>query len=244
MGKIIKFLLSVLLAPLIYSFVYEACFYLISNIKFKSIIWFIGGLLLYLFLYISIFLNRGRFLYTIIFFEHLEHELGHSLVGFMFLRGTRKLIANPRKEHENEETSKVEFLEPRRPNFLISLAPYYLPVLTVPLLVAEPLAFFPLHEVIDFMIGFTLAFHFVGLLREFSLKQETDIKPNGLIFSFCVTCLLNTIFLVVALCVVSSNYTGILSYFKSSIARTPESYQTALQTLMILNDLKDQLLQQ
>ena len=174
----------------------------------------------------------------------------------MFLWGTRKLIANPRDEYEaliadhqinseDEETSVVAPLDPSHaPNFLIRLAPYYFPVFTIPLLIAEPLASFPLHEMIDFLIGFTLAFHFVGLRREFGLKQKTDIVPNGLPFSFCVTCLLNTILLVIAICVVSSNYSGILDYFQNSIARTPESYQTAFQILMMLNDLKDQLLQQ
>ena len=194
MGKVIKFLLSVLLAPLIYSFVYVAYLFLVSGVRLDSVIWFICGSLLYALLYLLIFLNGSKLRYTITFLEHLEHELGHSIIAFMFLRGTRKLIANPVKEREDEEASKVEYLDSHGPDSLISLAPYYFPVLTVPLLIAEPLAFFPLHEIIDFMIGFTLAFHFVGLLREFGLKQ-TDVRKHGLIFSSCVMCLLNTIIL-------------------------------------------------
>lgn len=251
MGKLIRFLLkelvgfplSVLLAPLIYSFVCEACLLLVSGVSFDSISWFVGGLLSYLFLYVPITWIGDGLLYSIIFFEHLEHELGHSLVNFIFLRGTRKLIANPRgafiklmgtppSESEGEETSTAVFLHV--PNFMIRLAPYYFPVFTIPLLIAEPLASFPLREIIDFLIGFTLAFHFVGLRREFGLKQETDIAPYGLSFPFCITCLLNTILLVISICVVSNNYLGILSYFESSIARTSESYQVAFQTLTIL----------
>lgn len=259
MGKLIRcllkellgFLLLVLLGPLIYSFVYEAYLLLVSGVSLASIFWFIGGLLSYLFLYISILWSSDRLLYTIIFFEHLEHELGHSLVNFMFLGGTRRLIANPldsynelignpRIKPEDEETSKVSYLERHGLDFPIALAPYYFPVLTVPLLIAKPLALFPLREIIDFLIGFTLAFHFIGLLREFGIWQK-DISDNGLIFSSCVTCLLNTIVLVIVLCVASSNYSAILDYFQNSIARTPESYQTALQALLILND---QLLRQ
>lgn len=254
MDKLIKSLLAVLLVPLIYSFVYEAYLFLVSGVSFDSIVWFMGGLLSYFFLYIALLRNSRGLLYTTIFFEHLEHELGHSLVGFMFLKGTRKLIANPRRAYdeligdppfnsEDEETSRVTYLERGGLNFLIDLAPYYLPVFTIPLLIAEPLAFFPLHEIIDFLIGFTLAFHFVGLRREFH-RGQTDIKLNGLPFSLCVTCLLNTILLVIALCVISSNYSAILDYFQNSVARAPESYRTALQTLIILNDYKDQLLQQ
>jgi hypothetical protein len=152
------------------------------------------------------------------------------------------LIADHQINSKDEETSVVAPLDPSHaPNFLIRLAPYYFPVFTIPLLIAEPLASFPLHEIIDFLIGFTLAFHFVGLRREFGLRQKTDIAPYGLSFPFCITCLFNTILLVIAICVVSSNYSGILNYFESSIARTPESYQAALQTLLILSD---QLLQQ
>jgi len=242
MGKLIRcllkeligFPLSVLLAPLIYSFVYEAYSLLVSGVRLESIIWFVCGSLLYVLLYVPIFLSGDKPRRIIMFLEHLEHELGHCITGFIFLRGTRKLIANPIREREDEETSQVEFLDSGGPDFLICLAPYYFPVFTVPLLIAEPLAFFPFHEMIDFLIGFTLAFHFVGLVREFGLKQETDIAPYGLSFPFCITCLLNTILLVIAICVVSSNYSGILNYFESSIARTPESYQAALQTLTIL----------
>jgi len=253
--ELIGFLLFVLLAPLIYSFVSEAYLFLVSGISFDSISWFVCGLLSYLFLYILIAWIGDGLLYSIIFFEHLEHELGHSLVNFMFLGGTRKLIANPRNkfielmgappsESEGEETSKAELFSLQGSNFLITLAPYYFPVLTVPLLIAKPLAFFPLREIIDFLIGFTLAFHFIGLLlREFRFWQK-DIADCGRIFSSCVICLLNTIVLVIALCVASSNYSAILDYFQNSIARTPESYQTELQILMMLNDLKDQLLQQ
>jgi hypothetical protein len=233
--ELIGFPISILLAPLIYSFVYEAYLFLVSSIKLSSIIWFICGSFLYVLVYILIFLIGGALPYTIFFLEHLEHELGHSIAGFIFLRGTRKLIANPGWKHEDGEQSQVVFLDSSyAPNFLIRLAPYYFPVFTIPLLIAEPLASFPLREIIDFLIGFTLAFHFVGLRREFGLKQETDIAPYGLSFPFCITCLLNTILLIIAICVVSRNYLGILNYFESSIARTPESYQAALQTLTIL----------
>jgi len=250
--ELVGFLLFVLLAPLVYSFLYEAYLFLVSDVSFDSIFWFICGLLSYLFLYVSIAWSSDRLLYTITFFEHLEHELGHSLVGFMFLRGTRRLIANPLVSYkklindppiEDEETSQVAYLGRHILGFPSGLAPYYFPVLTVPLLIAEPLAFFPIHEIIDFLIGFTLAFHFIGLLKEFRFWQP-DIKDCGRIFSLWVTCLLNIIVLVIVLCVVSSNYSAILDYFRNSIARVPEFYQTALQILMRLNDYKDQLLQQ
>jgi len=227
MSKLINLLLSVLLAPLIYSFLYEACLFLIANADFYLVSWFTYGFLFYILIYILIL--RGR----IAFIEHFEHELGHAIVAVLFLRDIREFLVNP------EEGSRVTFLDGA--NSLIRLAPYYLPVFTIPLAVIQPFVFSPIHLIIDFLIGFTLAFHYTSLLREFHLRQ-TDIKKTGLIFSFCVACVLNTVGLVLILCIVSRNYLGILNYFKNSFARTPESYQTALQILTMLSDLADQLL--
>ena len=201
-----------LLAPLIYSFAYEAYLFLLSTIDLYFTSSFIYGFLFYVLIYM--FILRGN----IGFIEHFEHELGHTIVGLVFLRGTKKFIVDP------EEGSKVDI----HPNSLIYLAPYYFPVFTIPLLIIKPIVFSSLHKIIDFLIGFTLAFHYVSLLREFRLIQ-TDITKTGVIFSFCVTCILNIIFLVITLCVVFNHYSNILNYFKSSFVRTLQSYKTVFE---------------
>ena len=90
--------------------------------------------------------------------------------------------------------------------------------------------------IVDFFIGLTLAFHFVGLLREFGLRQN-DIRDTGFMFSVCITCLLNIVVFVIALCVVSSNYLKILEYLGNSLVRTRDLYRTIYETLKMLNDI-------
>ena len=111
---------------------------------------------------------------------------------------------------------------------MIRLAPYYLPVFTIPLLIIKPLVSPSIRDVANFLIGFTLAFHYTSLLKEFNLRQE-DIKETGLVFSLCVTCIMNIIVLVIILCVVIDDYSGILSYFERSFKKAIESYETILQ---------------
>lgn len=226
--ELIGFLLLVLLAPLIYSFLYEASSFLISNADFYLTNWFTYGFLFYILIYILILQ------YVIAFIETLEHELGHTIVALLFLKDIQEVLVRPEK-------GKVRFKD--HSNFLITLAPYYLPLYTIPLVIIHPFIFHPIRIIIDFLIGFTLAFHFVALRKEFR-RDQTDIESTGFIFALCVVCILNTIFLVIILSVVSGNYSNILDYFKNSIARTPDSYQDARRILMTLNDLKDQLLQE
>lgn len=232
MRKLIRLLVLVLLAPLICSFALEAWLFLVSNVKFEHIKWFALGFLLYIIIYPFMAQKRKEV------FEDFEHELAHAVVGFVFLKGTRKFIVNPRPQpidSTTEEGSRVAFDPPVEPNFLIALAPYYLPTFTVLLLMIEPIVFYPIHEVIDFLIGFTLALHCVSLLKNFRLIQ-TDITRVGVIFSFVVTCILNTVILVITLCVVSSDYASILRYFESSLARTMESYEMVYQKLKMLSE--------
>lgn len=225
--ELIGFLLLVLLAPLIYSFLYEACSFLISNADFYLTNWFTYGFLFYILIYILILQ------YVIAFIETLEHELGHTIVALLFLKDIQEVLVHP-------EEGKVTVKDSS--NFLIILAPYYLPIYTIPLIMIHPFIFYPIRIIIDFLIGFTLAFHYTALWKEFR-RDQPDIERTGRIFAFSVVCILNTIFLVIILSVVSGNYSNILDYFQNSIARTPESYEAALQTLIILNDYKDQLLQ-
>ncbi|MFB0535413.1 MAG: hypothetical protein ACETWR_10565 [Anaerolineae bacterium] len=227
MGKLINLLLSALLAPLIYSFLYEACLFFIANADFYLVSWFTYGFLFYIVIYILILQH------IIDFIEIFEHELGHAIVAWLFLKDVREFWVSP-------EGGKVNWLDGS--DSLITLAPYYLPVFTIPLAVIQPFVFYPIHLIIDFLIGFTLAFHYAALFRKEFRWSQSDIKKTGRIFSFCVVCILNIIVLVIILCIVSRNYLGILNYFKNSFARTPESYQTALRILTMLSDLADQLL--
>lgn len=212
MGKLIRFFASFLLIPIVYAFAHEAYAFVTLNVKAHAINWFIYGLVCYILVY-------GFFLWRkITFLEFFEHELGHALVGFIFSKGIRKFEVHP-------EGGSVEL---GGGNSLISLAPYYLPVFTIPLLIIKPLVSPSIRDVANFLIGFTLAFHYTSLLKEFSPRQD-DIKKTGLVFSLCVTCIMNIIVLVIILCVVLEIYSDIPSYFERSFRKAIESYETIFQ---------------
>jgi len=237
--RFFRFIIVALLLPLIFSFAYEAYLFLISDVDFDLVDWFLYGALSYILLFILILQSSAKLRYLVTLVEHFKHEMAHSLVGFIFLRRTRRIIVNPKDpkaEPKDEETSKVSFFDSSGPDSLISLAPYYLPLFTVPLLLLEPIVICSAVEIIDYLIGFTLTFHFVSVVREFRLIQK-DITETGVIFSFFITCILNVIMLVIALCVVSSEYPKILGYLQSSLERTLDSYKTVYQMLRTLDDL-------
>ena len=223
--KLIRLFASFLLAPLVYSFAREAYSFLTSDVDLASLDWFIYGAIFYVLIYALVF--RGK--YSRKFFEHLKHESAHSMVGYIFFRHTRKLIVNPEATYASEETSQVAYRNLSGPDSLISLAPYYCPTFTIPLLIVRLIVSYPIHKVIDLLIGLTLAFHYVSVKNEFGLKQR-DIRDTGLMFSIVVTCILNIIFLVVIVCIVSGNHSNLLNYFENSFVRALESYKIIYQT--------------
>jgi len=109
----------------------------------------------------------------------------------------------------------------------VALAPYFLPLFTLPLLLLRPVVPPPFDKVIDFLIGFTLAFHYVRLYNDLKTEQ-TDITKTGTIFSVFFAVAMNLVFLVVILAVVTGQYSMILEYFKVSWDRAKAAYQTII----------------
>lgn len=103
------------------------------------------------------------------------------------------------------------------------LAPYYLPLITLPFLVLRPITPEAIRRIVDLLIGATYAFHLVTGIKDANWKQP-DLKSMGRVFSTIVILLFQVIWLVIVLSVVSGNYGGILTYFRSSLARGAEEY--------------------
>jgi hypothetical protein len=114
---------------------------------------------------------------------------------------------------------------------LTALAPYYLPLFTIPFLILKPFVYPEWRGLVDFFIGFTLCFHYVAFLKDFRLKQS-DITKTGILFSFAITVFLNVVILVVILCVVINCYSCILDYFKASIVGAVDAYKAALEWVL------------
>jgi hypothetical protein len=220
LGKLIRFFVLILLAPLIYAFTYEAfLFFSRSGITFKSIQWFLLGFALSMLIYILLPRRRVRF------WEVFEHELIHLITGVVFLRRPTSFVVAP------DEVNGVTGMEPGCGITPIRLAPYFLPLFTLPLLLIKPFVPPPFDEVANFLIGFTLAFHYASLIAwEFRLSQD-DFTSTGVIFSVVVTIFLNIVFLVVILGIVTGNCTGIVDYFKNAFDRTVEAYSAAIEFL-------------
>jgi hypothetical protein len=212
MGKLFRLVVLLLLAPFVYAFLYEAYLFVSSNVTFEEIQWFALGLAIYLLLYVLFLRNRIQFV------ELFKHELAHALTSLLFFQLPQSFDVNP-------GGGGVEIA---RTNFVIRLAPYYLPVLTLPLLLLKPFVLPAIRPVIDFMIGVTLGVHYAFLFQDFHGGQ-TDITKTGTIFSIIFTFLLNVVFLVIILCVVIDDYGAILDYFKDSFNRGIETYKAILQ---------------
>lgn len=123
---------AVLLAPLFFAFSYEGALFLVSVFTFDSTKWFFLGAAL------ALPVALLSLSYNIAFIEHLLHELEHAVVDFFFtFRLPRRLEVDP------EQGSKVYVST--RGGCIVSLAPYYFPILTVLVSSSKPwlLSFFP-----------------------------------------------------------------------------------------------------
>jgi hypothetical protein len=220
MGKVIKLLVSPVLIPLVYAFVYEIFLFIIYNVDFQPVQWFLFGLLCYVLIYPFI---KGD---NITFIETFEHELGHAVLNLVWFRSFDEFRVNPEEDKSHVATHGLFNI-----GFLTSLAPYYLPVFTIPLLIFKPFLSNSIRDVIDFLIGFTLGFHYVALFKKEFHRQQTDIKKHTLVFSFLITCLMNAVVLVIILCAVLEDYLLLLNYLDGSITRAIESYKVVFQEL-------------
>lgn len=216
MGNLIRNFIGILLIPLAFALCYEAYLFVSRNLDAVARNWFIYGILAYLPVYLIVPANRIRFV------EIFEHELGHMLVALFLLQDI--------KEFSVETNGADGGLVKHRgaSNFLIGLAPYFLPVFTIPLLIIKPLIFSSTHNVINLLIGFSLAFHYLALINEFRPRQ-TDIQRIGLAFASVVTAGLNAVVLIIILSVVLNRYGNIPDYLKDSLVRARETYTLVLQ---------------
>lgn len=230
MLRLLRLFVLILLAPLAFALLYEAYQFLRSQVSLPDVLWFLVGLGLYLLLYVTPLGERIKFL------EVLDHELTHATASLAFLQVPKSLKAH------YKEGGKVEST---RGDFVTTLAPYYLPLATLPLLLVKPLISDPFGNALDFLIGVTLAFHYGGLVRwEFRLWQD-DFEKMGKVFSVIVIFVFNVVWLVIILGVVTENYSSILAYFGNVFARTRALYALILEGLQVgefpgLKDLIEQ----
>jgi hypothetical protein len=220
MWKLIRLVLLILFIPAILAFARQAGSFALQRIPLLPANLASYGFLCYVLLYLLV-LRSGK-----AFAQLFEHELGHLFLAKLFWRRILRFSVDA-------ERGKGEVAYEPGSNSLITLAPYYFPVFTIPLLMAKPVLYPRFDRAFDFLIGLTLAFHYVGLLREFRLRQD-DIKRVGLLFSIGVTFFLNLLFLVLSAGVILNDYLALVDYYAGALARVPETYEAVLSGLSSL----------
>ena len=161
---------------------------------------FAAGSLLWIFL--------GRVLR---FFQNFEHEITHLLVGLLFLKRPHAIFAS-------EDQGGVVSLYGS--NFIITLAPYFLPTFSLLVLPFFPLFQSDFHAYLYVALSFVTGYHVVSTLQEFSFRQP-DIQTSGIIFSVLFCLFANLAILGFLVAFVSGGLSGggefLLSGFKAGV---------------------------
>jgi len=227
----IRLALAVLLAPFVLAFVYESCLFVVSNLKFYLASFVTYGFLVYAIIYL--FISRFR----IGFFETLEHEFGHAAAGVFLGMGIRGLLVRPKEEDSELVAWEGETKLVGHGCYSVArLTPYCMPLLSIPLVAIRLFVLPSVEGVIDFLIGFSLAFHVVALIREFRFYQP-DIKDTGRLFSLNLVSMINTFVLVAVPLLVCGDYSSISNYLKQSVVKGVEVYRTIYEIWKALDDV-------
>jgi len=197
--------------PLAGAFVYEAFRFLVANFEVYGRGAVAYGFAAYFVLFVAISRRKINFL------EVLEHEIIHATIALVFFwMDIKELKAAP-------EGGQTAFYE--EPNAIIRMAPYCIPITTIPLVAIRFFVSSPVTiATIDFLIGFTFAFHFLALRHEFSFSQS-DFITTGRLFSAVIVSLANSFLVVFLVCVFSGRYSDIPGYCDASIVRAREFYR-------------------
>ncbi len=133
-------------------------------------------------------------------FSVFEHELTHVLVAKLFFLKTLHFSVSPRKHVEGQVVVGVEGRGPLTGvmSVFFSLAPYYLPTLTLAAFAFYPFLGERMAALFFFMMGFTAIYHLATTVQEFGFHQA-DIQKHGEYFSTVFILLGNIIFLGIVL---------------------------------------------
>ena len=184
----------------------------ISGISIFSNVLFLleRGILFYLLFHV--FVIRPVYLYV------LGHEFVHVLATWVC--GGKVVSFNVSPSGGNVVTSKT--------NFFIELSPYFIPIYTILLgpvyLLLDAIDKEPTHMslIFIFLVGVTLAFHFV-MTSEALRIQQPDIIKSGLIFSMVLIFIGNLLIIMAVFCPLFDSL-SFISFIKDSASKSGEIY--------------------
>lgn len=118
------------------------------------------------------------------FYEVFIHELTHLVAGILFLKKPRRIMAS-------DEGGQVDLYGG---NFIISLAPYCVPLLPLGLIALWPALNPAYHTWYCLLLGFLCGTYLVSVVRQFRLHQP-DLQEAGRVFSILFCAVVNLILL-------------------------------------------------
>ncbi len=197
MIKFVTFIISLLL-----TFSYSIVFvqYFTFDLYNLQIIYFITGFIIFIPIW-TFWLKKNEL------FSTIEHEITHIIVGIFFFIKPIGLSANQGQGGEARFHRNVD------KNFLVLLAPYFLPTLSIFIL---PLYFIIKTEYLPcffILFGFTIAYHVLSTKQEIGFHQ-TDIIKSGKIFSIVFLIFTNIFFYCFIFLFVTQDFEIGLSYIK------------------------------
>lgn len=140
------------------------------------------GCIVYTLLWLVFFSRRSRF------WSVVAHELTHALFAIFFFKKVHSFAAD-------QEGGRIEI---EGENFMIALAPYFFPLLSLILVVIKPSVLDRYQWILNGFLGFSLMFHLLNLTTEFHPAQP-DLRQNGILFSLIVVLFFNVFFTGVCL---------------------------------------------
>lgn len=220
-SRIIKTLLGILLIPLAIA-AGKTFYLLISNIGAYSDMFhfFERGVLCYLLVHTLFF--RPVYLYVV------AHEFVHVLATWIF--GGRVVAFNVSPRGGNVSTSKT--------NFFIELSPYFVPLYTILLgpiflilknVAGGDMGF--LSGIFIFLIGITLAFHFVMTSEALRLRQS-DVAKSGFIFSI-VLIFIGNLIVVIGVFAMFFEDVSVITFVKQSAESSIEIYRAIYEKITL-----------
>jgi len=202
--KYLRIITALLILPLVAGLgigLFNVILNLGENVTQQAVPFWIGAISYFLFQVIL-----ARPVRTYIF----GHELTHALAG---------LLSGARLKKFKVSTSGGSVVLTKT-NIFITLAPYFIPIYTVFLILVYWIAgkFWPLeeyHAVFLFFSGSTLAFHF-GLTHFALMQGQSDLKQFGVFFSGVFILLVNCIVMIALLKFLFPHEVWLKGYFIDS----------------------------
>ncbi len=153
------------------------------------------------------------------FYQVFIHELTHLVMGLLFFKKPKRLMAS-------DEGGLVDMYGG---NFVITLAPYFFPLVSFVLVLVAPLLNTAFLDYYYILLGFFTGAHIVSVALQFRPHQP-DIRETGLVFSLLFCTAGNIIILTGILGFLVNEYAGIWLYLRQGFSEAVTAGQILLES--------------